>query len=124
MKSRPWTELQAKFNRAAVESIDDTIYVESGRLVLIQSSRPTNQYLTEVMIDMPVLGLVDICQSRTLNIFDSRRVQLGGQSNKRCINAAETILIGELSKTHHHKLFSVFDPDGMSIAIVSLNSSE
>ena len=120
MKSRPWTELQAKFNRAAVEGIDDAIYVKSGGLILKQLSRPSNQYLTEVTIYAPVLGFVDMCQSRPLDIFDSRRVQLGGQSNQRCINAAETILIGELSKTHHHKLVSAFELDGMSIAIVSL----
>jgi hypothetical protein len=72
------------------------------------------------VIDAPVLGLLDMCQSRALDIFDSRRIQLGGQGNQRCINAAKTILIGELSKTHHHKLVSAFEPDGMSIAIVSL----
>ena len=120
MKPCPWTELQAKFNRTAVEGIDDTVHAEPGRLVPVQVSRPCNQYLTEVMIDAPVPGLVDICQCRALDIFDSGRVQLGGQSNQRCINAAQAILVGELGKTHDHKLVSAFEPDGMSVAIVSL----
>ena len=33
MKSCPWTELQAKFHRTAVEGIDDSVHVESGRLM-------------------------------------------------------------------------------------------
>ena len=75
-KSSSWTELQAKFNRTVVEGIDDTVHVEPGSLVPIQVSRLCNQYLTEVVIDVPVLDLVDMCQSRALDIFDSGRVQL------------------------------------------------
>ena len=55
-----------------------------------------------------------------LDIFDSGRVQLEGQGNQRCINAAQAILAGELGKTHHHELVSAFELDGMSVAIVSL----
>ncbi|EXY15318.1 hypothetical protein M077_5298 [Bacteroides fragilis str. 2-F-2  len=120
MKSCPWTELQAKFHRTAVEGIDDSVHVESGRLMAVQVSRLCNQYLTEVVIDAPVLGPVDMCQSRALDIFDSGRVQLEGQGNQRCINAAQAILAGELGKTHHHELVSAFELDGMSVAIVSL----
>ena len=120
MKPCPWTELQAKFNRTAVEGIDDTVHVEPGRFVPVQVSRPRNQYLTEVMIDAPVLGPVDMCQGRALDILDSGRVQLGGKGYQRCINAAQAILTGELGKTHHHELVSAFELDGMAVAIVSL----
>ncbi len=68
MKSCPWTELQAKFHRTAVEGMDDSVHVESGRLVAVQVSRLCNQYLTEVVIDTPVLGPVDMCQSNPLRI--------------------------------------------------------
>jgi hypothetical protein len=61
-----------------------------------------------------------MCQSRALDIFDSERVQLGGQGNQRCINAAQAILTGELGKTHHHELVSALKLDGMSVAILSL----
>ena len=51
MKSCPWTELQAKFHRTAVEGKDDSVHIESGRLFAVQVSRLCNQYLTEVVID-------------------------------------------------------------------------
>ncbi len=76
MKSCPWTELQAKFHRTAVEGIDDSVHVESGRLMAVQVSRLCNQYLTEVVIDAPVLDPVDMCQSRALDIFDSDEYNL------------------------------------------------
>jgi len=82
MKSCPWTELQAKFHRTAVEGIDDSVHIESGRLFAVQVSRLCNQYLTEVMIDPPILGSVNMCQSRALDIFDSGSVQLGGRGCK------------------------------------------
>ncbi len=39
MKSCPWTELQAKFHRTAVEGIDDSVHVESmnGEIDLLLS---------------------------------------------------------------------------------------
>lgn len=120
MKPCPWTELQAKFHRTAVEGKDDSVHVESGRLFAVQVSRLCNQYLTEVVIDPPILGSVNMCQSRALDIFDSGSIQLGGQGNQRCINAAQAILTGELGKTHHHELVSAFELDGRSVAIVSL----
>jgi hypothetical protein len=46
MKSCPWTELQAKFHRTAVKGKDDSVHIESGRLVAVQVSRLCNQYLT------------------------------------------------------------------------------
>ena len=42
-------------------------------------------------------------------------------NHAECVcNAAETNLVSELRKAHHHKLVSAFELDGMSIAIVSL----
>ncbi len=82
MKSCPWTELQAKFHRTAVEGIDDSVHIESGRLFAVQVSRLCNQYLTEVVIDPPIPGSVNMCQSRALDIFDSGSVQLGGRGCK------------------------------------------
>jgi len=120
MKSCPWTELQAKTYCTAVEGVDDSVHVESGRLVAVQVSGLCNQYLTEVVIDAPLLGPVDMCQSRALDIFNPGRVQLGGQGNQRCINAAQAILTSELGKTHHHEMVSAFKLNGMSVAIVSL----
>lgn len=59
-------------------------------------------------------------QGRTLDVLYSTRVQFGRECHQRCINAAEANLVGELGKAHHQKLVSAFEPDGMSIAIVSL----
>ncbi len=120
MQASPRTKLEAQLNRTAVKSIHNTIHVKSGRLVLIQFSCPGNQYLPEVMVYTPILGLIYMSQSRTLDILYSPRIEFGRECHQRCINAAEANLVGELGKTHHQELVSAFEPDGMSVAIVSL----
>ncbi len=65
-------------------------------------------------------GLIDMGQCGALDILDAARIELGRERYQRCVNAAETDLVSELSKAHHHKLASAFEPDGMSVAIVSL----
>lgn len=55
-----------------------------------------------------------------MDILNSARIEFGRECHQRCINAAETNLVCELSKAHHQELVSAFEPDGMSIAIVSL----
>jgi hypothetical protein len=72
------------------------------------------------MVYTPILGLIDMGQSRTLDILYSTRIEFGRECHQRRINAAETNLVGELGKAHHHKLVSAFEADGMSIAVVSL----
>lgn len=86
----------------------------SGTVLLPRQSGPAQSH------GMPILGLIDMSQSRTLDILNSARIELGRECHQRCINTAETNLVSELSKAHHHKLVSAFEPDGMSIAIVSL----
>ena len=120
MKTSPRTELEAQFDGATVKSIYNAVDVKSGWLILVQFSCPGNQNLPEIMIYAPILGLIDMSQSRTLNILNTARIELGRECHQRCINAAETNLVSKLSKTHHHKLVSAFEPDSMSVAIVSL----
>lgn len=59
-------------------------------------------------------------QGRTLDILYPTRIEFRRQCNQCCINAAEANLVGELGKAHHQELVSAFEPDGMSVAIVSL----
>ena len=119
MQTSPWTKLKAQLDSAAIKGVHDTIHVKTGRFILVQLSCPSNQYLTEIMVYTPILGLIDMSQSGTLDILYSARIEFGRECNQRCINAAETNLVSELRKAHHHKLVSAFELDGMSIAIVS-----
>lgn len=66
------------------------------------------------------LGLIDMSQRRALDILDSTRIEFGRKGHQRCINAAETDLIGELGKAHYPELVSAFESYGMPIAVVSL----
>jgi hypothetical protein len=120
MQTSPRTELEAKLDSAAVKGIYNAVYVKSGWLILVQFSCPVNQNLPEITVYTPILGLIDMGQSRTLDILYSTRIELGRECHQRRINAAETNLVGELGKAHHHKLVSAFEADGMSIAVVSL----
>ena len=120
VQTGPRTELEAQLNSAAVKCIYDTVHIKSGWLILVQLSCPGNQNLSEIMVYTPIFGLIDMSQSRTLDILNSARIEFGRECHQRCINAAETNLVCELSKAHHQKLVSAFEPDGMSIAIVSL----
>ena len=120
MQAGPWTKLEAQLDSTAVKSIHDTIHVKSGRLILIQFSCPGNENLSEIMVYTPVLCLVDMSQGGTLDILQSTRVEFGRKCNQGRVNTAEADLISELGKTHYQELVSAFEPDGMSVAIVSL----
>lgn len=116
----PRAELEAELDGTAVESINHAVNIKSGRSIFIQLPCPCNQNLAEVMVYTPVLGLIDMGKCGTLYVLDTTRIELGRQGYQRCVNAAEAHLLGELCKAHHHKLVSAFEPDGMSVAIVSL----
>lgn len=120
MQTGSWAELEAQFYRTAVKGIHDAVHVKSGRLILVQFSCPGNQDLSEIMVYAPVLCLIDVSQSRALDILYSTRVELGRECHQCCVNAAETNLVSKLSKAHYQELVSAFEPDGMSVAIVSL----
>ena len=62
---------------------------------------------------------IDISQGGTLYVLQSARVEFGRMCHKCRINTAET-KIGKLGKTHYQELVSTFEPDGVSITIVSL----
>ena len=72
------------------------------------------------MIDTSYFGLIDMCQRGTLDIFDATRIKFGGQSSQSRINAAESDLVDELNEAYHHGLVSIFAPNGMPVAVVSL----
>lgn len=120
MQTSPWTKLKAQLDSAAIKGIHDTIHVKTGRLILVKFSCQSNKDLIEIMVYTPTLGLIDMSQSGTLDILYSALIEFGRECNQRCINAAETNLVSELRKAHHHKQVSAFELDGMSIAIVSL----
>ena len=120
MEESPRAKLEAQSDGAAVKGIHNALHGKSVRLSLVKFSYPDNQNLPKVMVYTPILGLIDMSQSGTLDILYSARIEFGRECNQRCINAAETDLIGKLSKAHHHKLVSAFEFDVMSIAIVSL----
>ncbi len=120
MQTSPRAKLEAQFDGTAVKGIHDAIHVKPGRFILVQLSCPGYQDLPKIMVYAPILGLIDMGQSRTLDILYSTRIELGRERHQRRINAAETNLVGELGKAHHHKLVSAFETDSMSIAVVSL----
>lgn len=120
MQACPRTELKAQLNCTAIKGIYDAVHVKSGRLILIQFPCPGNQNLPKVIVYTPVLCLINMGQGRTLDILYPTRIEFGRQCNQCCINAAEANLVGELGKAHHQELVSAFEPDGMSVAIVSL----
>lgn len=120
MQTSPRAELKVQLNRTAIKGIHDAVHVKSGRLILIQFSFPDYQNLSEVMVYMPILCLIDVSQSRAMDILYSTRVEFGRECHQRRFNATETNLVGKLSKAHYQDLVSAFEPDGMSVAIASL----
>ena len=65
MQTSPRAELEAQLDGATVKGIYNAVYVKSGWLILVQFSCPDNQNLSEIMVYAPILGLIDMSQSRS-----------------------------------------------------------
>ena len=91
MQTSPWTKLKARLDSAAIKGVHDTIHIKTGRLFLVKFSCPSNKNLTEIMIYTPILGLIDMGQSGTLDILYSALIEFGRECNQRCINAARRL---------------------------------
>lgn len=84
MQTSPRAKLEAQLDGTAVKGIHDAVHVKSGRLFLVQFSCPGNQNLAKIMVYMPILGLIDMSQSRTLDILYTARIKLRGECHQRC----------------------------------------
>ena len=92
-----------------LSSIDDSVHVEGLRLMAVQVTNIYDKYLTEVVIDAPVLESRPYCQSRALDIDSDE-----GTTKDRATSVYSMLRrlfppAGELGKTHHHELWSHFE---------------
>lgn len=118
MKPCPRTELEAELYCAAVKGIDKTVNIKTAGFTCMQTSCPSYQHFGKVVVNVPILCLVDVGEGGTLYIFQARAVQLRGKSQQSCINATETNLASELRKAHYHELVSALKASGMMVAFI------
>ena len=86
MKTSPQTKLEAQLNCITIKGIFDAVHVKSGWLILKHFPSSDNPNLPEVIVNMPILGLIDVGQKETLDIFYPIRIELRREHYEYCIN--------------------------------------
>lgn len=118
MEFCPRTKLEAKLDCTAVESIDHIFYVQTIVVFVIKFSCLLDKVLDQVVVNVPVLGLIQIGKCGAWDKRKTGMVQLTLESCKGCLIGAETLLGSELCEAHHHELVTAGELDLMSVATV------
>lgn len=122
MELRPWAKLEAEFDSAAVECVNHAVYIQAVIVFVIQLSRFLDKILCQVVVDAPVLCLIQVGKRGTRDKGESGMVQFALESRKGRFIGAKTLLRSELGEAHHHKLVATAELDLMSIAVVSCDA--
>lgn len=122
MELSPRTKLEAELDGAAVEGIDHIVYIQAIVVFVIKFSCFLDEILRQVVVDAPVLCLIQAGERRAWNKGKTRMVQLTLEGRKSCLIRAKALLGCELSEAHHHELVTAGELDLMSVAIVSCNT--
>ena len=114
----PRAQLEAELYGAAVKGIDHIVNVEAIVVFVIKFSRLLHQIHGKVMIDTPVLLLVQVRQRGTGDEGQTRMIQLAFKGCKCCLVSAQALLGCELGETHHHELVTTGVLDLVTVAFV------
>lgn len=118
MEFCPRTKLEAKLDCTTVEGINHIIYIQTIVVFVIKFSRLLDKMLGQVVINAPVLGLIQIGKRGAWDKRKTGVVQLTLESRKGCLIGTKTLLRSELCEAHHHELVTAGELDLMSVAIV------
>lgn len=118
MEVCPRTRFKAALNGTAVKSIGHIANVKTIIDFVIKFPCLFDEVLGAVMKDALVLYLVHICKCRARDKCQARMVKLVFGRRAGCLTGTKTLLVGELCKTHHHKLVTAGERDFMTVTVI------
>ena len=83
MQTSPWAKLKAQLDSGSIKGV---LIPSTSRwkAILVKFSCPSNKNLPGIMVYTPILGLIDMGQSGTLDILYSDWIEFGRECNQRC----------------------------------------
>ena len=121
MELRPGTQFQTELYRAAVEHIYHLFKTNPQLFILVKCRGFLHQSHCKVLIDTPILLLIDFRKSGSRHYLDARPVEVSAEV-KCSLNVSQTDPVGELSKAHHHELVTAVELDGVTVAFVAVDT--
>jgi hypothetical protein len=104
-KLRPREQAQAEIDRGAVQRVRGLFEFHAHGLVGVQLPCPTDQYLSEIGEDAPVVGAVGVGQRAARDVApETRMVELGLEGSQTCLDVAEAFAEGQLSERQAEEL--------------------
>ena len=122
MEFGPRAEFEAQLNSAAVKGINHLIKVYSKFLASIKVFGFTHQNLGKVLIDSPILLFIRFRKCGSGHCFETGPVQILGTKVKSGFNISQTGAVCKLSEAHHHELITAFELNGMSVALITVDT--
>lgn len=84
--------------------VDSIIYIQTIVVFVIKFSRLLEKILGQVVVNMPVLGLIQSTKCGAWGKIKTGKVQLTLESRKGNLIGAKILLRSELYEVHHHEL--------------------
>ena len=118
-KSRPREQAQAEVDRGTVQRIDGLFQFHAHGLVGIELSRATDQHLSEIGEDAPVVGPVGIGQCASRDVAaEARVVELGLEGSQARLDVAEAFAEGQLRERQAKELIPAREAAGATVAAI------
>ena len=122
-KLRPGKQAQAEVDRRTVESVDRLLQIHAERFVGIEFPRPTDQHLSEIGEDVPVVSAVGIGQRAPRDLAaEARMIELGLEGPQTRLDVAQAFAKGQLRERHAEKLVPAREATRTTVSTVPPNA--
>ena len=118
-KPRPREQAQAEVDRGAVEGIDGLFQLHAEGLVGVELPRSTDQHLSEIGEDAPVVDAVGIGQRAPRDVAaEARMVELGLEGPQTRLDVAQAFAEGQLCERQAEELVPTREAAWATVAAV------
>ena len=119
----PRKQRKAQIDHCGIESINCSLEIHRQRLMGIKHTGPIDQNHGDIAIDLPVALFVGLGQGGTRDFcLHACVIKLGANSTKACLDVAQTLATGQLSKTHAIKLIETGKGSDAMIALIAIDA--
>lgn len=121
MELRSGAQLQIRFDGATIERIYHLFKTNPQLFILVKRRNFLNKSHRKVLIDTPILLLVDFRKCRFGHHLDAGSIEVSAEV-KCSLNISHIRTVDELRKAHHHELATAIECDGVTVSLVAVDT--